>query len=93
MTNAEQWTESSFTQPLQRMFAEKDEILKDAFLSHFGFAIEEVEDKENLEHIIVNGEPISSFRYRGETFLYMQDKPDYEIDNDKITFTTLYRKV
>ena len=50
----------------------KEKIVGDAFLEHFGFPIQDVQDKEELEHIIVLGDPVESFRYRGETFLLWQ---------------------
>lgn len=87
------WMENVVEQPLRELRRMQDELLKDAFREHFGFELTDVKDKENLKHIIVQGEPISSFRYRGETFLYLQEMPDYKVENDKVTFTTLSKKV
>ena len=42
----------------------------DAFQKHFGISIYDVNLRE-IEHIRVEGDPIESYRYRGETFLYI----------------------
>ncbi len=71
----------------------QDTVIRDAFHKHFGFPLEDVQDKENLEHIVVEGQEISSFRYRGETFLYWKDNYDFERTVDGITFTQEFREV
>jgi hypothetical protein len=73
-----------------------DEMIAEAFLEHFGFPLQDVQDKEGLEHIIVEGEPLESFRYRGETFLYWyKEYPNFS-DNSYTTdvkFTVKFKKV
>jgi len=78
---------------IAEMHKGQDTIIRNAFQKHFGFPLEEVKDKENLEHIIVQGEPISSFRYRGETFLYWKDEMDFEQGNEGVTFTQQFKEV
>lgn len=72
-----------------------DKVLE-AFLEHFGFPLTEVEDKENLEHIVVQGSEIESYRYRGETFLYVK-RPEVSyhktINCHEVTFTQEFEKV
>lgn len=80
-------------QPPKELASMKEQVLRDSFFEHFKIRLEDVRDTENLEHIIVPGNPISSFRYRGETFLYMQDDPDFKIDNDRVSFTSRHMKV
>jgi len=75
-------------------FSKKQEtVIRDAFLHHFGFPLEDVQDKEELEHIIVEGQDVSSFRYHGETFLYWKDVTDYELNSCGVTFTQQFREV
>lgn len=87
------WMDALVNQPIQELVSMKEQILKDSFFEHFKIRLEDVRDTENLEHIIIPGNPISSFCYRGETFLYMQDDPDFKIDGDRITFTSMHMKV
>ena len=82
---------------IEKQLSSIDTIIDDAFLEHFGFSLLDVQDKENLEHIIVQGDPIESFRYRGETFLYLNREMKIKFgkrkDNHDITFSTIFRKV
>lgn len=55
------------------------EIICEAFREHFGFEITEVEDAAELEHIVMEGTPVESYRYYGETFLY-KERGGIEID-------------
>lgn len=75
----------------------REDIIKEAFIEHFGMPIETIDDTENLEHIVVRGEPISSYRYRGETFLYLKDDLDFSFNGDadrrSFTLTVSYYKV
>lgn len=72
--------ENSITnEAIKRQRQEADRIIREAFREHFGFEIEEVRDAENLEHIVQAGYPISSYLYRGETFLYEQEE-EIQID-------------
>ena len=50
-----------------------EEIVQKSFMKHFGFPLFKVRDIENLERLITEGSPISSYRYRGETFLYVME--------------------
>ena len=82
---------------LEKYHSSTDKIIEEAFQEHFGFPIRDVQDIENLERISIIGDPIESFRYRGETFLYWHDDRDikYETDKDgaKITRTIQFKKV
>ena len=74
-----------------------EKLVVDAFENHFGISIYDVDLRE-IEHIVVEGDPIESFRYRGETFLYMQEVPgDIDVSNDpigiKLTLTIQFREV
>ena len=60
-----------------------------AFQKHFGISIKDVDLRE-IEHIIIEGDPIESYRYKGETFLYMQKAPgdiDFSIEPTGIKYT------
>ena len=73
-----------------------EKCLVDAFESHFGISIDDVDLRE-IEHIVVEGDPIESYRYRGETFLYVQVPGDIDINKDpqgvKLTMTYKYKEV
>ena len=84
-------------QVIKKQTSMLDNLLQEAFLEHFGFPLNEVKDTENLEHIIVEGDPVESFRYHGETFLYWQKGTlDHQIsksgDNYDVTITFKYLK-
>lgn len=85
--------ESFGEQAIKEFNNRKELALRNAFQKHFGFPIEQVQDKENLEHIVVEGQEISSFRYRGETFLYWKDEMELEFGNGKISFIQQYSEV
>lgn len=92
--------ENSITnEAIKRQRQEADRIIREAFREHFGFEIEEVRDTDNFEHIVQAGYPISSYLYRGETFLYEQEE-EIQIDPYKerpewvqATIVKRYRKV
>ena len=74
-----------------------EKYVADAFQKHFGISIGDVDLRE-IEHIVVEGDPIESFRYRDETFLYMHEVPgDIDVGNDpvgvKLTLTIQIREV
>ena len=48
-----------------------EKLVVDAFENHFGISIYDVNLRE-IEHIRVEDDPIESYRYRGETFLYVK---------------------
>lgn len=57
-----------------------ERIIADAFRRHFGYDIQ-CADKEELQHLITEGEEIQSFQYRHETFLYISGwETKYEFD-------------
>ena len=59
-----------------------ERIIADAFRRHFGYDIR-CADKEELQHLITEGEEIQSFQYRHETFLYISGwETKYEFDRD-----------
>ena len=76
--------------------SEIEKHIVDAFQKHFGISIYDVDLRE-IEHIRVEGDPIESYRYRGETFLYVQDPGDIDINTDpqgvKLTMTYKYKEV
>ena len=68
----------------------------EAFQKHFGISIYDVDLRE-IEHIRVEGDPIESYRYRGETFLCVQVPGDIDVNTDpqgvKLTMTYKYKEV
>lgn len=82
---------------LEKKLCSIDRIIEEAFLEHFGFLLCDVQDKENLEHIIVQEDPIESFRYRGETFLYWNRAMKIDVSKSdlmvNIKCTTEFKKV
>ena len=73
-----------------------EKCMVDAFESHFGISIDDVDLRE-IEHIVVEGDPIESYRYRGETFLYVQVPFDIDVNTDsqgvKLTMTYKHKEV
>ena len=74
-----------------------EKCMVDAFESHFGISIDDVYLRE-IEHIVVEGDPIESYRYRGETFLYVQFPRDIDVINTdpqvvKLAMTFRYKEV
>ena len=71
-----------------------EKLVVDAFQKHFGISIYDVDLRE-IEHIRVDGDPIESYRYRGETFLYVQVPGDIDVSTDpqgvKLTMTYKYK--
>ena len=58
-----------------------EKLVVDAFQNHFGISIYDVDLRE-IEHIRVEGDPIESYRYRGETFLYVQVPGDIDVNTN-----------
>ena len=58
-----------------------EKLCLNAFEMHFGISIYDVDLRE-IEHIRVVGDPIESYRYRGETFLYVQVPGDIDVNTD-----------
>ena len=74
-----------------------EKCMVDAFESHFGISIFDVDLRE-IEHIRVVGDSIESYRYRGETFLYVQFPRDIDVINTdsqsvKLAMTFKYKEV
>ena len=74
-----------------------EKCIVDAFESHFGISIDDVDLRE-IEHIVVEGDPIESYRYKGETFLYVQFPRDIDVINTdpqgvKLAMTFKYKEV
>ena len=71
-------------------------LVVDAFQKYFGISIYDVDLRE-IEHIRVEGDPIESYRYRGETFLCVQVPGDIDVNTDpqgvKLTMTYKYKEV
>lgn len=73
-----------------------EKYVADAFQKHFGISINDVNLRE-IEYIRVEGDPIESYRYRGETFLYVQVPGDIDVNTDPqgvmLTMTYKYKEV
>ena len=73
-----------------------EKLVVDAFQKHFGISIYDV-DLRDIEHIRVGGDPIESYIYRGETFLYVQVPFDIDVNTDsqgvKLKMTYNYKEV
>jgi len=65
---------------IRKHVSDSEKIIMDAFEAHFGFPITQVEDKENLERVVKEGDPDTAYRYRGETFLYMGNMRNIEFN-------------
>lgn len=77
---------------LMRQQAEaRDEKIKTAFEKHFGFSIG-LADPAQMELIFVENNPVRSFRYRGETFLYWKEG-EVEFKGDEAIITEYFREV
>ena len=73
-----------------------EKLVVDAFQKHFRISIYDVDLRE-IEHIRVEGDPIESYRYRGETFLYVKVPFDIDVNTDsqgvKLTMKYNYKEV
>ena len=73
-----------------------EKLVVDAFQKHFGISIYDVDLRE-IEHKRVVGDPIESYKYRGETFLCVQVPGDIDVNTDpqgvKLTMTYKYKEV
>ena len=73
-----------------------EKLVVDAFQNHFGISIYDVNLRE-IEHIRFEGDPIESYIYRGETFLYVQVPFDIDVNTDsqgvKLTMKYNYKEV
>ena len=80
----------------RKQISEIEKHIVDAFQKHFGISIDDVDLRE-IEHIVVEGDPIESYRYRGETFLYVQVPRDIDVNTDsqgvKLEMTYKYKEV
>ena len=80
----------------RKQVSKHEKLVVDAFQKHFGISIGDVDLRE-IEHIVVKGDPIESYRYRGETFLYVQVPGDIDINTDsqdvKLTMKYNYKEV
>ena len=75
-----------------------NEIILDAFKEHFGFPLESVTDKENLELLERQGSPIREFRYQGRTFLFWEKTDGITLEDVgqgaiQVTMTSRFLKV
>lgn len=80
----------------RKQMSEIEKHIVDAFQKHFEISFADVDLRE-IEHIRVEGDPIESYRYRGETFLYVQVPFDIDINTDsqgvKLTMKYNYKEV
>ena len=81
----------------RKQMSEIEKHIVDAFQKHFGISFADVDLRE-IEHIVVKGDPIESYRYRGETFLYVQFPRDIDVINTdlqcvKLAMTFKYKEV
>ena len=74
----------------KKQMSEIEKHVVDAFQKHFGISIHDVDLRE-IEHIVVEGDPIESFIYRGETFLYIHT--DINRDQEGVYFTIKFSEV
>ena len=80
----------------RKQMSEIEKHIVDAFQKYFGISFADVDLRE-IEHIRVEGDPIESYRYRGETFLYVQVPFDIDVNTDsqdvKLTMKYNYKEV
>lgn len=80
----------------RKQVSKHEKLVVDAFQKHFGISIGDVDLRE-IEHIVVKGDPIESYRYRGETFLYVQVPGNIDVNTNpqgvKLTMTYKYKEV
>ena len=78
----------------RKQMSEIEKHIVDAFQKHFGIPIYHVDMRE-IEHRV--DYPIESYRYRGETFFYVQVPGDIDVNTDsqgvKLTMTYKYKEV
>lgn len=55
-------------------------IIRDAFKEHFGFPLENVADRQNLELRSYRWSPIMEFRYHDEVFLFWQKSDEVKTE-------------
>jgi len=82
----------------EEIAGKQDEIIRNAFQKHFGFPITDVEDTENFRRIVSVDDPYEKFQYKGETFLYFDRTPRFEMKLDpnmsqSMTITNTYLEV
>ena len=80
----------------RKQVSKLEKLVVDAFQKHFGISIYDVGLRE-IEHIRFVGDPIESYKYRGETFLYVQVPFDIDVNTDsqgvKLTMKYNYKEV
>ena len=77
---------------IKERIAKETEMIEQSFQECFGFPISMVKERGVLEHIIQEGTPIESYRYKGVTFLYKErGVPVFE--QDRCTITDKYKPV
>lgn len=80
----------------KKQVEETSKRVRDAFERHFGISIDKVDPRE-IDRLTSSGDPVESFRYRGETFLYMeQDAGVIERESSGaiiVKYTTRYQEV
>ena len=79
--------EETVSSAIEKLTKQTESIICGAFEKHFGFPLSEVKDKENLDRLVELGNPIQTYRYRGEVFLYLAEGTP-QIDGDQITWTS-----
>ena len=89
--------DTKFQELIRKHLSDSEKIIMDAFQAHFGFPISQVKDIENLEKVRQEGNPEDAYRYRGETFLYMNHMRDIQFnDTDngyEVKISLSYKKV
>lgn len=60
--------EDIITDIVRRRAQELDKLVREAFQQHFGFPFEDA-DKSKLERLLIQGDPLQKFCYKGEVFL------------------------
>lgn len=79
---------------VERQQAIIEERVKAAFEKHFGFPLEDVEDKSLLERYISTDNPDEIFRYMGEDFLHMTVEIKFDpYKKNEFCVVTRYREL
>ena len=84
--------EETVSSAIEKLTKQTEAIICGAFEKHFGFPLSEVKDKENLERLVKQGNPIEVYRYRGEEFLYFAEGAP-QIDGYRITWSRRFIEV
>lgn len=71
-----------------KRLAERERLIKEAFLRHFGFPIDEA-DKNGLERLVFQREHLQEFRYMGEGFLLYDEDSEFKVESGEDRWTAV----